>query len=495
MLFPTLDYLLFLPVMVLLYWVVPRRWRLGVLGGASILFYASWKLEYLPVLAAVILVAWGGALAVERRRLSGRSLGPVYAWVVPLLLAPLVVFKYWNWLAGDVEAFAVQALGLAQFSLPDVELPLPIGISFFTFQAIAYVIDVGRRDEAERNLLRFGTFVSYFPQLVAGPIVRRSELLPQLQKLPDLVQGQVGRGLFRIGRGMFKKVVLADILAAGIVQPVFAAPDEYIGIELLLGLYAYTLQIYYDFSGYTDIAIGSALLFGINLPENFRRPYKAINVTDFWRRWHITLSLWVRHYVYFPMGGARGAAARVYFNLLCVFIIIGVWHGASWNFVAYGSLHGLAMMINRWFRKRHGRDPEEVPGGTWSRVWRVLLTLHFVVVARILFRASDFGTSWAYFQGLWDDQFLMPRFSWLALAVMVIGFAIHFSPDRWQSWAEDLFAGKVSEGMPPWCARIARGPLGGGSAPILWAAVLLVVAVACLTLGSGDQLSFIYYSF
>ena len=540
MLFPTLDYLLFLPVAALLYWFVPRRARLAVLALASIVFYASWRLEYLAVLLAVVAVAWGGALLLERRRLAGGSLRPVYALVVPLLLAPLIVFKYWNWLAGDLQVFLAQH-GV-NISLPDIDLPLPIGISFFTFQAVAYLVDVGRQDPAERDFLRFSTFIGFFPQLVAGPIVRRSELLPQLEKLGDFAAGQVGKGLFRIGRGLLKKIVLADILRVGIVDPLFTDPENFTGIELLIGLYAYTLQIYYDFSGYTDIAIGSALLFGISLPENFRRPYKAINVTDFWRRWHITLSLWVRHYVYFPMGGARGAAARVYFNLMCVFIIIGVWHGASWSFVAYGALHGAAMMVNRWFRKRHGRDPEEVPSGSanwkvassittgflvaagiaaasgwaagawllatagflaaalarrglWARLWRVLLTLHFVVLARILFRAEDFAKSKTYFEGLWDSTLLMPRFSLLALLIMVVGFAIHFSPDRWQRWAEGLFASRIDEDAPTALQDFVRGPMRSPWAPLIWALILAFVAFLCLALGTGEQLSFIYYSF
>jgi len=492
-LFPTLDYLLFLPVAVLLYWFVPRRARLAVLSLASLLFYASWRVEYLAVLFAVIVVAWGAALVLEDRREGGGALWPIYAVSIPLLLAPLVVFKYWNWLAGDLAT----ALGQAgmEVALPDVTLSLPIGISFFTFQAIAYLVDVGRSDPAETNLLRFSTFIGFFPQLVAGPIVRRSELLPQLQRVPDLLRGQVGAGLFRIGRGMVKKIILADILRVGIVDPLFTDPQNFTGVELLIGLYAYTMQIYYDFSGYTDIAIGSALLFGIRLPENFRRPYKAVNVTDFWRRWHITLSLWVRHYVYFPLGGARGAAVRVYFNLLFVFIIIGVWHGASWNFVAYGLIHGLAMAINRWLRKRHGRDPEDVPPGWWPRTWRVLLTLHFIVLARILFRAEDFGTSWVYLQGLWDATLLMPRFSVLALVILALGFLIHFSPDRWQDWAEGLFAGEPRVDAPPLQARLARTTMSGVWAPVCWALALSIAALACLLLGTGEQLSFIYYSF
>ena len=472
MLFPTLDYLLFLPLCVALYWLAPRRARLGILFAASIFFYASWRLEYLAVLGTVMGLALTGSLWIGARRRAGLPLGPAYLTVIPLLLVPLVVFKYWDWLSSDLEGL-LQALGW-QLDLPDVSLPLPIGISFFTFQAVAWVVDVGRGDEAERDPLRFGTFITFFPQLIAGPIVRGHQLLPQLKKLPSLAEGQVGRGLFRIGRGMFKKIVLADLIRAGIVDPLFSDPQNFTGVELMIGLYAYTLQIYYDFSAYTDIAIGSGRLFGFELPENFRRPYKATNVTAFWRRWHITLSLWVRHYIYFPLGGAKVGPERVYFNLLATFLILGVWHGASWNFVVYGAIHGSAMMLHRALRKRHGRDPDDVPPGWWAWFWRWFCAFHFVVLARLLFRSPDFATSWEYAQGLWDSTLLMPRFSPLALAVMAVGFAIHMSPDGWQGKVEGWFE--------------KSGPVG-------WAVVLGIVAVACVLLGTGEQLAFVYYSF
>ncbi len=471
-LFPTLDYLLFLPLCVLLYWLVPRQQRLGVLAAASVAFYASWKVEYLALLGVVVALAYAGSRWIEARRGQGLTLGIVYGTVVPLMLVPLVVFKYWNWLSGDFESFA-GALGW-QFDLPDNKLPLPIGISFFTFQAIAYVIDVGRGDPAERDPLRFGTFITFFPQLIAGPIVRGHEMLPQLRKLPNLREGQVSDGLWRIGRGMFKKIVLADILRVGIVDPLFTDPQNFTGLELMIGLYAYTLQIYYDFSGYTDIAIGSGKLFGYELPENFRRPYQATNVTAFWRRWHITLSLWVRHYIYFPLGGAKKGPARVYFNLMATFLILGVWHGASWNFVIYGGIHGSAMILHRALRKRHGRDPDEVPPGRWAGFWRWCLTFHFVVLARILFRSPDFDTSGEYFRGLFDTTTLMPRFAPLALVLMLVGFAIHMSPEGWQDKAKLQFRSLD---------------------PVAQALVLTAVAAACLLLGTGEQLSFVYYSF
>jgi len=472
-LFPTLDYLLFLPLSALLYWATPRSLRLAVLAITSLAFYASWKLAYVPVLLAVTAIAWIGGRWLASFADEGRSNRLPLALVLAGLLAPLVLFKYWNWLSGDFQRAAAW-LGVS-LELPRVELALPVGISFFTFQALAYVVDVSRTSFAERSPLRFLTFLTFFPQLVAGPIVRRADLLPQLMDLPSLMRGQVGSGLYRIGRGMLKKVLLADIVRVGVVDPIFAEPSRFTSLELMVGLYAYTLQIYYDFSGYTDIAIGSARLFGIELPENFRRPYKATSVAGFWRRWHITLSNWVRDYIYYPLGGARvSPAARIYFNIMATLLIIGIWHGASWNFVVYGLLHGSAVAINRFIRARTGRRPGDALPGRWAWLWRFALTFHFIVLARILFRSPDFGTSWAYLAGLLDGTFVMPRFSALAWTMMVIGYAIHFSPDSWQERAEAWFK------------------TGG---PLLWTVVLAAAAAACVLLGTGEQLAFIYYQF
>ncbi len=496
MLFHTLDYLVFLPALVLAYWAAPRRWRLALLAAGSAFFYGSWNPAYLVLLLFVIAVAWAGGLALAADAGRTRRL-----LVLGVLLLPLLFFKYWNWIAWNLEALA----GLAGWPLvlPREELPLPVGISFFTFQALAYVVDVGRAarggpagplgddgeplgardlgpDPAgvgpERSLLRFGTFLGFFPQLVAGPIVRRHELMPQLARLPLLRRDQVGEGVVRIARGMFKKVVLADVVRLGMVDPVFADPGRFTGLELLVGLYAYTLQIYCDFSGYTDIAIGSARLFGIELPENFRRPYKATSVAGFWRRWHITLSNWVRDYIYYPLGGSRvsGGQWKVYRNILLTLVIIGIWHGASWNFVVYGTLHGLAVAVNRYQRKRTGRRPDDPLPGRWAWAWRWALTFHFVVLARVLFRAPDLDRAWTLFAGLFDASPVLPRFAPTAWAVLALGYALHFTPDDWAPRAER------------WVVR--RGPLA-------WAVLALAVAAGCVYLGAGERLAFVYYQF
>jgi len=481
-LFHTLDFLVFLPLTVAIYWLVPRRARLWVLCLSSLFFYGAWSLAYLPVLLGVIALSWLGGLWLSSRRdaRAGQPDLPARVLVLGLLLGPLLFFKYWDWLAWNAEALAT-FLGHPELALPRVDLPLPVGISFFTFQALAYVIDTARHDAhggkpAERDLLRFSTFVAFFPQLVAGPIVRRHELLPQLHDLPLLRDGQVGAGLFRIARGMAKKVLIADIVRVGMVDPVFSDPGRFTGPEILLALYAYTLQIYYDFSAYTDIAIGAGRLFGLELPENFRRPYKATCVAGFWRRWHITLSNWVRDYVYYPLGGSRvdGGQWKVYRNIMATLIIIGIWHGAAWNFVVYGTLHGAAVAWCRYRRKVTGRRPDDPLPGAWAFAWRWLATFHFVVLARILFRADDLSSAWELFTDLLDPTFVMPRYSLLAWTVFLLGFAIHFSPDRWSQRAETWFSRQN---------------------PLLQAGIAAAVGVACMTLGGGEQLAFIYYQF
>jgi alginate O-acetyltransferase complex protein AlgI len=468
-LFPTRDYLVFLPLTVFFYWAVPRRARLLVIGISSAIFYASWKLAYLPVLVAMAVVAWAFGLWFARERTSTRA---ERAFAMLVLFLPLFFCKYWDWIAGDLDRL-LSDLGLGA-PIPILALGLPVGISFFTFQAAAYVIDTWRDHRAEHNPVRFWAFKSFFPQLVAGPIVRRAELLPQLESLPLLARDDVGIGLYRIGRGMAKKILVADVVRVGIVDPMFLDPGRFTGPELLIGLYAYTLQMYCDFSGYTDMAIGSARLFGIALPENFRRPYLATSVAGFWRRWHITLSNWVRDYVYFPLGGGHGTSARVTFNILVTMLIIGVWHGASWNFVIYGLLHGSAVAINRFQRKRTGRKPDDPLPNAWAWAWRFLLTFHFVVLARILFRAPDLEQAWSYTSGLARWDWVMPRFSYTAWAVFALGYAVHFSPERWRPTVER------------WFVRV--GPIG-------WAVALAALAVLCQLLGTGEQLAFIYYQF
>ena len=475
MLFPTLDYLFFLPLVVGLYWAVPRKYRGMVIIIASLLFYGSWSLAYLPLLVGIAAMSWGLGCWIENQHQSGKPISNfVFLGAIVSLFIPLILFKYWDWLGWNINTLIGYTGSESQ--IPMLDWVLPVGISFFTFQAVAYVVDVKRKGKAERKFGRFFAFIAFFPQLVAGPIVRRHELLPQLKYPPYLSSGMISEGIYRIMKGMAKKLLIADVMRSAIVDPTFADPEMYLGIELWVALYAYTLQIYYDFSAYTDIAIGSALFFGIRLPENFNRPYKATSVAEFWRRWHITLSNWVRDYIYYPLGGARADKDwKVYRNILITMVVIGIWHGASWNFVIYGILHGSMVGINRLQRKIHGRRPGEPLPNWWAYAWRFALTINFVVLCRILFRAPDLESSWLIFTGLFDFYAVLPRYSPLAMTLLVLGYAIHFTP---KSWEQDLFSDRFQF---MW--------------PVTQAVFAAIVAAICWKMGAGETLSFVYYKF
>jgi alginate O-acetyltransferase complex protein AlgI len=361
MLFASFDFVLFFLPVLLAYWSLARypvaRW--GVLLLSSYFFYCAsakppsggwptpWYFVGLIIGSTLVdyLVALGIA-STRRRFWRNACLG------VSLVgnLGMLFYFKYSGFLL-DVARDLAHAVGQGDVALPTLRVALPIGISFYTFQSLSYTIDVWRgRIEAERSLLRFAVYVAFFPQLVAGPIVRASEFLPQVRAPLRVDIEDVNFAIFRITKGLFKKVVLGDLVAANFTDLVFASPTQYSSLENLLALYAFTLQIYADFSGYSDMAIGVARLLGFRLPENFDRPYQSRDVGEFWRRWHMTLSTWLRDYVFFPLGGSRGSQARTYFNLWLTMVLVGVWHGASWNFVIYGNLHAAALLYSRFNR-------------------------------------------------------------------------------------------------------------------------------------------------
>ena len=465
MLFPTFDYFLFLPLVALIHWALRQNGlRTGWLLVTSLVFYASWNPVDTLLLVAVVAMAYGlgryvGGLSEERR---GRAVGLASL----LLLAPLFYYKY--------AAFLLDNIRLVW---PDAPAPpathLPIGVSFYSFQALAYVIDVRRGQAAEKDPVRFATFLLFFPHLVAGPILRAQALLSQLASPRTLSRDDVGEALARLGTGLVKKVLVADVLRLGMVDSVFTDPSSFTGLEVLVALYAYSLQIYCDFSGYTDFAVGSARLFGIRVPENFDRPYQALSVANYWRRWHITLSDWVRDYVYYPMGGSRGGGWRPYRNTFVTLLILGFWHGANWTFLVYGLLHGCAVSLNRWWKKDGPGAAQGEPRG-FGVAWRWLLTFHFVVIARILFRAENLTQAWELTKSLGNLALVMPRFAPHAWAVLLVGYALHFTPTSWVGPARARFAG-----LP---------------APV-WGLALAAAGFACVRWGPGDTLAFIYYDF
>ena len=322
--------------------------RVLVLFVVSCLFYHAWAAAMpgpyrylLALLLGTIVLDYYLAIWIENTESPSARKALV---IVSLCsnLGILCFFKYTNFFTQDVLHLPVRPLHLI----------LPAGISFHTFQSLSYTIDVYRKQlKATRSPIQFATFVLFFPQLVAGPIVRAQDLLPQLAELPTLQLEKATQGLFRVVVGLFKKIALADTLALAIVDRVFESPTHFSALEVLVGVYAYALQIYLDFSAYSDIAIGSAAILGFELPENFRTPYRSANLQEFWRRWHISLSTWLRDYLYITLGGNRGAPWRTYVNLSLTMILGGLWHGASWAFIVWGALHGFGLAITRYFQR------------------------------------------------------------------------------------------------------------------------------------------------
>lgn len=371
----------FLPIALALYHLAPRRMRNATLLGLSLLFYGWGERQWMIVMLASIAFNWLGALAVDfwRERQSQRW---VLAAVVAGNLAALIYFKYASFALGNVNAL-LAALGMRTIDAIDPHLPL--GISFFTFHAISYVIDVYRRQSrALGNPLDTALYFALFPQLIAGPIIRYHYIEDQLrQRAARLVD--VARGIERFITGLAKKVLIANV-AAGCADQIFALDPQNLGFGTAwVGVLAYSIQIYFDFSGYSDMAIGLGGMFGFRFPENFNYPYTARSVTDFWRRWHMSLSSWFRDYVYIPLGGNRISAGRTYFNLAAVFLLCGLWHGASWNFVIWGALHGLFLVLERAFL---GRSLTALP-----RVLQHGYTLLVVCVGWVFFRSPDLGVA------------------------------------------------------------------------------------------------------
>ena len=351
-------------------------------------------------------------------------------------LGLLAYFKYTNFL-GSCWA----SLTGGSFSAADIFLP--VGISFFTFQSLSYTIDVYRRQiEPLGNLLDYAFYVSFFPQLVAGPIVRARDFIPQIRQPLVVTREMLGRGIFLIISGLFKKAIISDYISVNFVERIFDTPALYSGIENLMGVYGYALQIYCDFSGYSDMAIGIALLLGFRFGDNFRSPYKSASITEFWRRWHISLSSWLRDYLYISLGGNRKGKFRQYLNLLITMFLGGLWHGASWNFVLWGTLHGVALAVHKAWMQLMGQGRGYQPHGL-RRVVGIVITFHFVCLCWVFFRQTDFSQAWVMIHQIATDlrpQLLLPLIEgyWEVFALMALGFVLHFLPHRWEQSCERL---------------------------------------------------------
>jgi len=384
--FNSVEFLLFFSTVLIAYFALPHRWRWGLLLGASYYFYMAWQAEYALLLLFSTVVNYSIARWIEsaNSRFQRRFL---LAASLSVNLTLLFTFKYLNFFSSVVEDML--QLFNTPYHIALYQILLPVGISFYTFQTMSYTIDVYRGvQKAERHFGIFALYVSFFPQLVAGPIERSTTLLPQFFKHHDFDYERVSSGLRRMAWGFFKKVVIAD-KAALIVDAVYNNPTKQSALTLLLATYLFAFQIYCDFSGYSDIAIGAARILGFDLMENFRLPYLADSIADFWRRWHISLSTWFRDYLYIPLGGNRVGPQRHYVNLFIVFVMSGLWHGANWTFLIWGALHGFYLVVELLLQKPLRRVVHWLHLDRVPRILRIVVVFHLVLFAWVFFRARS----------------------------------------------------------------------------------------------------------
>jgi len=481
-LFNSFQFLLFYLVVVAIFFALPQRFRWVLLLLASYYFYMSWKAEYVVLIMAATLINYGVGIGLEHtERPEARK--ALLATGIGASLSILFGFKYLDFFSASVEN-ALAAVNIFR-EMPLFELILPLGISFYTFQAVGYAIDVYRGETpAEHHLGIFALYVSFFPQLVAGPIERSYQLLPQFKRTRRFDADRVVSGLQSILWGLVKKVVIADNIAI-VVDTIYARPDAYSGPYLVLATVFFSVQIYCDFSGYSDMAIGTARIMGYDLMTNFRRPYFATSVADFWRRWHISLSTWFRDYVYKPLGGNRVRRPRWVSNILVVFILSGIWHGANWTFIAWGAIHGVTMVIGAFTAGLRARITGVIGLDAWPRVHRALqiaIVTSITVTAWVFFRAESIEQAvsivlrftdlkGANLYTLWTLG--LPRFE-IAVAFAMIGLL--FAVELCQEYA-----------LPAidqiWASR-----------PVRWACYAIMF-YAIVFFGVFGQIEFIYFQF
>lgn len=476
MLFNSPEFLLFFVVVFSAYWAMP--WKLArtlLLLVASYYFYYRFN-GWLALVVAISSCAdyCIGIWLEDSRTQMDRKRLLVFSIVMNLGL--LVYFKYANFFLDSLQ----QALALAGIHrpLPMLEVILPIGISFYTFEAISYTVDVYTgRAKAERDIFRFLLFITFFPRMVAGPIIRAKNFLPQLDRVKHFDWGRFDLGLQYVMMGFFKKLAVADRMA-GLVDPVYANPGQYSTGAIWVAAVAYSLQIYGDFSGYSDIAIGTAHMLGFRLPRNFNMPYIARNISDFWRRWHISLSTWLRDYVFISMGGSRGSLARTAFTLMTTFALCGLWHGAKWTFVAFGLVHGGMMVAHRLFQEVCKRAPGlktfmESGVGTAAAM---VTTFFCVTMGWVFFRAQDFHTMGEIFHGLFLPQRGMmvrdPVGPWSLVVTLALLAVCH-----------------AAAGSGWW--RKKAPALG----PVVWGFAYTTVLILICMLGGESGKAFIYFQF
>ncbi len=437
MLFNSFQFLIFFPIVVIIYFGIPHKYRWILLLAASYYFYMCWKAEYLLLIIASTLIDYFAGLQMGKTAVKEKR--RIYL-ILSLFanLGLLFTFKYFNFV-NDSLRFAFQYFNI-MYHVPSLKVLLPVGISFYTFQTLSYTIDVYRGDrEPERHLGIFALYVSFFPQLVAGPIERSTRLLPQFFEKMEFDYQRVKDGLLLMAWGFFKKVVIADWVAI-FVNKVYNNPEFYPGLPSIVATYFFAFQIYCDFSGYSDIAIGAAQVMGYRLMLNFRRPYFSKSIGEFWKRWHISLSSWFRDYLYIPLGGNRVKQARMYLNIFIVFLVSGFWHGANWTFIIWGGLHGIYQLMSRWTVKLRARL-HQILGLTRipnvHRMIKIVITFHLVLFSWIFFRANSISDAFLIIGNLFTSfnvstLFSVSGFSAQHFALAVLSIVILIAVELFQ---------------------------------------------------------------
>lgn len=467
MAFNSFSFWLVFPFIFGLYWLIPAKWnqwRKVFLVVASYLLYMNWKPAFAIVLLGVTLVTYGGGYLLETQKNSNKR--KHIAWLFALLgLLPLLVFKYYNFINNNLTD-GLAAMGL-KFSMPGLNWAVPVGISFFTFQAVGYMLDVYHgKVIAEKNLLNYVLFVSFFPQVTSGPISTAEDLMPQIKATHCFDYDQGKQGLKQLLWGMFIKLVIADRLGL-FVDTIYANYIHYNGTTCFVASVFYTLQIYCDFAGYSLMAIGIAHTLGFNLIDNFRRPYFATSITDFWKRWHISLTKWLTRQVYIPMGGSRCSKARTYWNIFVTFLVSGIWHGANWTFIVWGCMHGIIQIIEKalGWQKYEGHSLA-------VKTVRILISFILVNFAWVFFRMPNIGDAFGILGKVFTD-YGMPKLSlfdgseWLMLMMGLVLLVFKDIKDEFFS-NTFLFLNRVpavrwSIYILLFCMILNFGVFGGGS--------------------------------
>jgi D-alanyl-lipoteichoic acid acyltransferase DltB (MBOAT superfamily) len=469
MTFNSLPFLIFLPVMVILYYVLPHRWRWVLLLAGSYYFYMCWMPEYSVLIILSTIVDYFMAIMMEKYEEKRKRRKFLLVSIVSNL-GLLFAFKYFDFFRSSATVILHQFNILDQ--LPELHVLLPVGISFYSFQALSYTIDVyNGHYKAERHPGYFALFITYFPQLVAGPIERYDRLAPQLQAFHKPVYENFANGFRMVLYGLFIKMAIADNLAV-YVEQIYSQPADYNTFSILTGLVFYSFQIYADFFGYSTIAIGAALLMGVNLMDNFRTPYLAGNISEFWKRWHISLSTWFRDYLYIPLGGNKVKISRWALNIFIVFTVSGLWHGANWTFVIWGAVFGIVFLAESFFRRTFGwTTPEK---WTLLRFAGVLKTFTIVTLAWIFFRSENLEKAKMVFSSLWNNTGKADNFHIDPVILVLFGFFV----------LSDILL--FNKRFDVWCAQ---KPVW-----LRWG-VYFVLLFALMGLSGTDNQPFIYFQF